>query len=399
MFLGGIGLAVQTVVAQAFGGRRYRRASQAVWLALWAIGMTVPLYILTGWFGPSILAPFELDPAVQQLAAEFWFPRVAGSFFGAAAWAVLGFFNGIGQPRITLATSIIMAGSNAILNQWFIFELNWGIWGAGLATSIAQALGFLFALSMFLHAKYRHKYRPHLTWRLKLPRLRQQFALGFPMGVLYTADLGGAALFQIMQVKLAASDGAATQIAMMLTSIAYLPGVGLALAGTTLVGQSIGAGHRQWAAKLGNFVIALTAGYMGGVGLLLAAGGPWLVPWFIGAQDPHATVVIQLATQILWLAAVYQLFDGLNLASGFCLRGAGDVAIPATLTIILSWFFFVPLTHSFTFAPGQGWVDFLPQLSWGVLGGWSAFVIYLSLLGSVLFLRWRSGAWQKKCFI
>jgi multidrug resistance protein, MATE family len=84
MFLGGIGLAVQTVVAQAFGGRRYRRASQAVWLALWAIGMTVPLYILTGWFGPSILAPFELDPAVQQLAAEFWFPRVAGSSWRAA---------------------------------------------------------------------------------------------------------------------------------------------------------------------------------------------------------------------------------------------------------------------------------------------------------------------------
>ena len=69
------------------------------------------------------------------------------------------------------------------------------------------------------------------------------------MGAMYAADLFGLALFQLMQVRLSPVEGASTQIVMMLTSIAYLPGMGLALAGTTLVGQSIGAGDRDWARK------------------------------------------------------------------------------------------------------------------------------------------------------
>jgi MATE family multidrug resistance protein len=54
----------------------------------------------------------------------------------------------------------------------------------------------------------------------------------------------------------------------------------------------------------------------------------------------------------------------------------------------------VPLAHSFTFAPGQGWVHFLPQFGWGAVGGWVAVLIYVMVLGSTLFLRWRSRAWQ-----
>jgi MATE family multidrug resistance protein len=60
----------------------------------------------------------------------------------------------------------------------------------------------------------------------------------------------------------------------------------------------------------------------------------------------------------------------------------------------VSMLLFVPLAHSFTFAPGQGWVHFLPQFGWGAVGGWVAVLIYVMVLGSTLFLRWRSRAWQ-----
>jgi len=395
MLFGGIGLAVQTVVAQSFGGRRLNRASQAVWIALWGVGFSVPLYFAVGFLGRWILLPFELDPAVNKLAADFWLPRVAGSFLGAATWATLGFFNGIGKPRVTLMATAVMAVSNAILNQVFIFNLGWGVAGSGFATAIAQGLGLAYVLAIFLNADNRRRYHSHLTWRLHPPRLMRQFLLGFPMGLLFAADLIGAALFQIMQVKLGDAEGAATQIATMLTSIAYLPGVGIALAGTTLVGQSIGAGDRAWAMKVGTRVIGLTAAYMGGMGLLLAVCGPWLMPLFTGSHDSESGLVITLGIKVLWLAALYQFFDGLNLASGFCLRGAGDALVPAALVLAVSWLVFVPLAHMLTFAPGQGWVNFLPQFGWGVIGGWVAIVIYLLVLGSTLFLRWRSGVWQR----
>ena len=78
-----------------------------------------------------------------------------------------------------------------------------------------------------------------------------------------------------------------------------------------------------------------------------------------------------------------------------CLRGAGDVRVPAALVLPLSLLLFAPLAHALTFAPGQGWVHFLPQFGYGAVGGWCAVVVYGVMLGSTLYLRWRSRAWQR----
>jgi MATE family multidrug resistance protein len=63
--------------------------------------------------------------------------------------------------------------------------------------------------------------------------------------------------------------------------------------------------------------------------------------------------------------------------------------------LAISLLLLVPLAHSLTFAPGQGWVTFLPQFGFGATGGWVAVLIYIMVLGSALFLRWRSRAWQR----
>jgi len=64
------------------------------------------------------------------------------------------------------------------------------------------------------------------------------------------------------------------------------------------------------------------------------------------------------------------------------------------LVLSVSLLLFLPLAHALTFAPGDGWVKFLPQLGWGAVGGWVAVLIYIMVLGTTLFLRWRSRAWQ-----
>src|SRR5947207_1344966 len=110
--------------------------------------------------------------------------------------------------------------------------------------------------------------------------------------------------------------------------------------------------------------------YMGAIGVLIALGGPWVLPFFIGSHDSESAQAVIIGTQLLWLAAGYQFFDGLNLGSSMCLRGAGDVRIPAALVLTVSLLLFVPLAHSFTFASVQGWVRFLPQFCWGAVGVW-----------------------------
>jgi MATE family multidrug resistance protein len=394
MLLAGIGMAVQTVVAQAHGARRQARAAQAVWLALWGLLFTTPLFIAAGFAIRPVLGPFGLPPHLVSMAADFWLPRVGGSAFGAAVWALLGFFNGIGRPRVTLWVTALMAASNALCNELFIFHWHMGIFGSGLATAVAQAVGFVAALTAFLQGHYRRGYRTHLTWTPNLRRIGAQFRLGVPMGLLYAADLIAFSMFQLMQVRLGTTEGAASQLVMVLTAVAYLPGVGIAMAGTTLVGQSIGAGDRDWAWRLGSRIILMAGAYMGGMGLLLALSGPWLLPLFLGASGQGASEVLALAQPLLWIAAAYQLFDGLSLGSGMCLRGGGDAVVPAALVIVLSWVLFLPLSHALTFAAGQGWVHGLPQLEWGARGGWLAVVVYVFCVSMALQWRWHARSWQ-----
>jgi multidrug resistance protein, MATE family len=393
--LGGVVVPVQGIVAQCVGARSHQRASQAAWTSLWATLCVAPLFLLVANASHLILSPFGLDPSVQRLASEFWLPRVSGSLLGVAVWGMLGFFNGIGRTRITLLVSVVTALANIPFNALFIFKLGWGIAGSGWATTAAQACGLLLSLFIFLGPEYRRQYDSHRTWKLHPAGLLQQLRMGVPMGLLPAADYLGIWLFQIMQVRLGTASGAASQITMMLISIAFMPGMGIASAGTTLVGESIGAGDRDWARRVGTRVIVTTMLYMAGTGLALALLGPWLLPLFTAANDTDSAATVAFGVQLLWMAAAYQLFDGLYVGASHCLRGAGDAVVPTVLALPVSALIFVPLAHSFTFAPGQGWVDFLPQFGWGVVGGWGAVVIYVMLLGTTLFLRWRSRGWQQ----
>jgi len=395
MLFGGVGLSVQTVVAQAYGGRRYAQAAQATWTALWASMLTFPLFALLACAGTWMFAPFGIAHDTLRLALEYWFPRILAAPLGIALWSLLGFFNGVGRPMITLRITLGVALVNAVLNQLFIFNLGLGVAGSAWATAAAQSAGLALSFVWFLDGATRRRYRSHLTMRLRLRPLLRQLSLGFPMGLLYAADILGFALFQLMQVRLGTIDGASTQIVMMLTSFCYMPAVGIAMAGTTLVGQAVGGRTLDWASKVGNGIILITVLYMGLIGLGMAAAGPWLLPWFTNPADPQSAAVAANGCELLWIAAGYQLFDGLNISSSSCLRGAADVRIPAIMVLALSWSVFVPLAHILSFKPGAGWVDWLPQLGLGAAGGWFAALIYICCLGVMLFLRWRSGAWRR----
>lgn len=395
LVLGGVGIAVQTLVAQAYGaGNRYG-ASEVAWGGLWVTVLMAPLFLLAGLSGAWLLGPFDLDPNVESLALAYWFPRMLGAVGGVGLWVITSFFNGIGRTRVTLGLNVCVAVLNAWLNQMIAFDLGFGMAGIAWATTASQALVLGLGLVLFLSRPVRRDFGSHHYWRPRAVSMGRVLALGMPAGATAAADLGGTALFQLMQVDLGTVPGAATQIVMMLTSMAYMPAIGIASAGTTLVGQAIGAGDRDWAYALGNAVIRLVVAYMGLLSLVLALGGPWLLPLFVSASDPQSAAVVQTGALIIWIAAAYQVFDGVHFGAGFALRGAGDVRVPALMVNALAWLGFVPLSHMLSFAPGEGWVDFLPQLGLGTLGGWGALLIYAGTLGTLMWLRWRSGAWRR----
>jgi multidrug resistance protein, MATE family len=297
--------------------------------------------------------------------------------------------------RFTMAVVVTTTIANAVLNQLFIFELGMGMKGSAWATNAAQALGVALALALFLRGEVGRRYRSKLMWRPSWPVIRAQLVVGLPIGVMYGADVLGLALSQMMIAQTSATGAAATQIVMALTSMAYMPTIGIALAGTTLVGQSIGAGDREWANRLGNLVIAMCAALMALVAILLLVLGPWVLPLFVSSGGATAADIVALGLVLLWPAAAYQIFDGLYCGSSFCLRGAGDTRVPALTALCLSWFLFVPLAHTLIFEPGQGWIGGMPQYGLGAKGGWLALMIYCTLLGLSMLWRWRHGAWRR----
>jgi len=395
LLFGGVGLAVQTFVAQAHGSRRGAHASRALWNALWASIALIPLFLGLSFAGSFLLHPFGLDPHVEALALEYWAPRMGCAFIGSMGWAAMGFFNGISAVRLTMAVVVVTTISNAILNQVFIFDLGMGMKGSAWGTNVAQLIGVALAMVLFLRGEVGRRYRARLMWRPSWPVIRAQLMVGLPIGIMYGADVLGLALSQLMIAQTGATGAAATQIVMALTSMAYMPTIGIALAGTTLVGQSIGAGSREWANRMGNVIIAMCAALMAIVAVLLLVVGPWLLPLFVSSGGAAANDVVALGLVLLWPAAAYQIFDGLYCGSSFCLRGAGDTQVPAATALCLSWFLFVPFAHTLIFAPGEGWVDGLPQYGLGAKGGWLALMTYCTLLGCSMFWRWRHGAWRR----
>ncbi|MBE9098556.1 MATE family efflux transporter [Vacuolonema iberomarrocanum] len=391
ILFGGVGMYVQTLVAQAYGEGKSHQAAQAVGAGCWSALLLTPLFVLLAFSGTELLRLFQFSPAVEQLAIDYWTPRLLGLAIAITNLGLTAFFNGIGKTTITLWVSIAIALLNVVLNEGLMFQLGMGMAGAAWATTLSLMAGMVLFLCVFLGRKMRHDFQSHQIWKPQWSMIRYLFASGIPLGFLMTADLTGIAFFQIMQVKLGVVPGAATQVVMMLTSTAYMPTLGIAQAGTTLVGQSIGAGNRRWAKRLGNVAIALCVIYAIVVNVLLALNGQWLVPLFVTTTDGQVEAVIALSQTLLWLAVAYNAFNALNIGSAFCLQGTSDIRMPSLIAVLLSWLGFVPLTHILTFAQGEGLVNGLPQLGLGVFGGWTAAILFTLVLSASLFWRWRSG--------
>ena len=391
---GGIGMGLQTLVAQSVGAGEPRVAGRLTWAALWLALATVPFFWWISELGPQLLAPFGLPDSIAGLALRFWKPRMWGGPLSVAIWIFTSFFNATDRPRLTLYIMLVVAVANALLNALFVRALGMGVAGSALATTCALGIGTLLGLLAFVGPATRRVFGSPRAWASQWDELRRVLAIGIPTGLFPAADLIGLSLFQLMMARLGAIDGAASQLVMMITSIAYLPAIGIGLAGTTLVGQAVGAGDSAWAMKLGTRTVILGVVYMGGLGILLASFGGWMLGAFLDAADPASAATLVLARQLLWIAAAYQVFDAVNLVSAFCLRGAGDVKLPPVFLLLASWGVFIPLTHALAFKKGAGYVDFLPQFGLGAVGGWIAALVYIVLLAVILYARWRSGAWK-----
>ncbi|MEO0707983.1 MAG: MATE family efflux transporter [Cyanobacteria bacterium J06649_5] len=162
---GGVGMYVQTWVAQAYGRGHYHQAAQAVGVGCWCALLLLPLFVVLAFSGSTLLSFFQFSSSVEQLAIEYWLPRLLGGAVVVASLALTSFFNGIGRSAVTLQSAVVIAVVNVILNEVLIFQVGWGMAGAAWATTSALMVGLLFLLAHFLSHKIRQRFQSHKVWR------------------------------------------------------------------------------------------------------------------------------------------------------------------------------------------------------------------------------------------
>jgi MATE family multidrug resistance protein len=209
-----------------------------------------------------------------------------------------------------------------------------GIVGAGYATATIQwsmALGLTLLLLTL----------PRQT-TLRLPRqiaqrVRAILRLGLPIGGLIALEVGVFAVAGILMGLFGTDALAAHQLALNVASLTFMIPLGIGQAATVRVAFELGASAPRAAHLAG--VVALLVGViiMMACGLLIWMAPRAIARVYLDLQDPanHVTSVIVL--EFLAVAAVFQVFDGIQVIAAGALRGHRDTAVPLLIAAFGYW--------------------------------------------------------------
>ncbi len=340
----GVVMAVNPTVAQAVGAGDEAGAGRAVRQGLWlATLLGLPLMVLLAQSERLLLLAHQ-EPATAALAA---------SYVGAVLWgtvpnlwytALRGFAEGIARPRPVLVVTVAAALLNAFGN-WVLMYGKLGVPALGLAGcgwSSAIVMTALFG-GMALVTRYGPGFRRYAVWAtLRRPdpeALRALFKLGWPIGVTFGLESGLFLAATLLVGLVGTAALAAHQIALNAASVTFMIPVGIAMATTVRVGQAAGAGDRVGAARAGWAGVALGAAAMLIPALLFWLRPEWVVWVYTGSANggDAGVEVARAAAALLGVAAVFQLFDGVQVTAAGALRGLKDTRTPMVIGAVAYW--------------------------------------------------------------
>jgi MATE family multidrug resistance protein len=272
-------------------------------------------------------------------------------------------------------------GLNVLLNFVFIFGMlgapAMGLTGAGLATLIAR-MASLVVLLVWLH-RSRH-FQPHLA---RIPgerslgrEWRGLLQIGLPAGGQYLAEVSAFATASLMMGWIGVNALAAHQIAITCAATTFMVPLGIGMAVTVRVGQSVGARdfHRVRPIAFGGLGLSLGVMTCSALGFILFSRP--IAGLFV--TDPG---VLATAAALLVIAGFFQVVDGTQIVAMNALRGLGDVHVPTGVAIVSYWMVALPLAYLLTFRAHLG-----PN------GIWAGLALGLGVAGVALTWRfvWKS---------
>jgi MATE family multidrug resistance protein len=225
-----------------------------------------------------------------------------------------------------------------------------GALGAGISTSVATA----FMAAIVLVASRRHR-APHARAPVAT---RTALRVGVPVGLQLLAEVGVFSLVAALAGRMGPAVLSAHQIALGLASLTFMGAIGVSGATSVRVGHAIGAGRSPRRAGLLGIALGMSVML---VGAITFATMPYAL---MRAFTSHADV-IAIGAPLIGIAALFQLFDGVQAVAAGALRGAGDVRFPFVANVAAHWFIGLPIALVLGFRLHGGAIG----LWWGLTAG------------------------------
>ncbi len=389
----GIFLAIEPLASQAAGAGDATRARLAYREgARLAVLMAVPSMLLT-WASLALLPLLKVDPTIVPDARAYVFARLPSVLPLFLYIAAKTYQQALLRPRAAVEAAIVANVVHAAVGWLLVFgdpgltRLGlptiglhaMGAAGAGYATTASHVVmtAWLIGLRGRPPKGALDDVATPLSRGVDMAMMRKLLRVGVPIGMQLAAEVGIFSLVGLLMGRLGGRATAAHQIAINLASLSFMGALGIAQATSVRVGLAIGEGRHAGPRRAGFVGIGLGLCAMAGWAILFAT-----MPKVLARAFTPDAGVIDAAAQLLRIAAVFQLADGVQVVSAGALRGAGDTRWPLVANVIVHWGFVLPLAWLLAFHYGLG-----------ARGLWYALTAALVLIAAALASRF---AWLTK---
>jgi MATE family multidrug resistance protein len=380
----GLLLALDTFVAQSFGAGRIDECHRWLFTGIQLAMVLTVILSLIGWGAIGLLPLFGLH---ADVLAEIQ-PYMTHLLWSTPALlAYLVFRRYLQAMNIVRPVMIALVVGNVVnvAANWLLIYGHWGfpqlgVVGAAYATVFSRLVlaAILFAV-ILLKERESPSGLHDVPFAWDLGRIMKLVRLGAPAAGQILLEVGVFAAASALAARIAPAAVAAHQIVLNVVGLIFMVPYGIGTAAAVRVGQAAGRRDPPGVRVAGAVAIALATTAMMGSALLFAvAPRPLLRLFTVDAG------VIEIGVGLLLVAAVFQLFDGMQTVTTGALRGIGNTHVPMVVNLFGHWALGLPLAYYLCFIRG-----------WGVQGLWAGLALGLILIGSTLLAVWRREA---RCF-
>jgi len=365
----GVMLGLDTLVAQSYGTGNHEDCAHSLRQSLWVGVMVCPVLLLV---------MESLVPTMDWWGMDAGVAVLAKSFTGIVAWSVIPivlyaatrrYLQAMGIVRPVMI-ALVTANFNQILFNWILIEGNLGapalgVKGAAIATVLSRLYMAAF-LVLVITRKVLYFERP--DWG----RIRQLFRLGIPAAGHIFLEVAVFGAVTALAARFPPVALAAHEIALNYAAMTFMVPLGISSAAAIRVGQSLGRKNLLEARFAGWTAILTGMTFMGLMGIVIY----FFAPHILRIYTPD-TAVIQFGIPLLYWAAMFQLFDGVQVVSTGALRGVGDTHSAFKANMVGHWMVGLPTGAYLCF-----------YLNWGVAGLWAGLTLGLILVSQYLLRQW-----------